>query len=336
MPNIDLNKVIVKTIIKQTINGIYKDPQRTIRRCVEHGCYHAKGRFQSALFNATYNILQNNDSNYYPYIHRIVSDVDPEILNTFAFNVGYNSFTSGAKLIRKYEAEKRFNIPWAISFYIERFSKNIDILLRTIISQGINFGIFTYFVFCSINIVKKLTSVFASYPDCAFVIITEPEFIGDHELTEIRKLKNILLSLNSASPSYFEAAHRAHKQRILYSAHLYYDKSMLSNILFGKLLKTLLPSGCMTLMLIPNSKCSLDTCEAATEYAIKMRENPSHPLLPIELISGIKQIDHIISDDSCALSIDIEGNVFNSSRSLCNINAFSTNLSDILKEACPK
>ena len=59
-------------------------------------------------------MLQNEKSAYYDLAKRIATGVDHDLVTTFGVNVGYNGFTKGARLIRRIEAERGFNIPWAL------------------------------------------------------------------------------------------------------------------------------------------------------------------------------------------------------------------------------
>lgn len=95
---------MTRSLIEQLVRGKLKDlkesPERTTRNLVDMALLFSNGRFQKQFFEIAQEMLHNESSPYYQLIYQMVSNIDTERLLTFGMNVGYNSFTYGAKIIR--------------------------------------------------------------------------------------------------------------------------------------------------------------------------------------------------------------------------------------------
>lgn len=114
----DMTRVLVESTICRTVKNIQEAPHRETRNLVDFGLQFSKGRFQTRLLKQAQTMLQNQKSAYYDLVKHTVATVDHQIITTFGVNLGYNSCTKGAQLIRETEAEKGFNIPWALNLFL--------------------------------------------------------------------------------------------------------------------------------------------------------------------------------------------------------------------------
>ena len=114
----DMTKVLVESTVRRTIKNIQKSPERATRNLIDLGLEFSNGRFQTGLFKQAQKMLQNRKSAYYDLVKNIVALVDQDIITTFGVNLGYNSCTKGARLIRDIEAKKGFNVPWALNLSV--------------------------------------------------------------------------------------------------------------------------------------------------------------------------------------------------------------------------
>lgn len=114
-------------------------------------------------------MLCNEHSSYYGLVQDIALHVDTEKLLNFSMNVGYNSCTLGAAVIRNLEAENNFNIPWSLTLLTD-LKHNPDAIAsyESIINQGCELGIFTWLIH-SQSCTVQLLPLIARHPDCAFI-----------------------------------------------------------------------------------------------------------------------------------------------------------------------
>ena len=111
----DVRRVLIESMIRRTLDDMKENPGRGTRNLIDLGMNFAKGRFQQQFFHEAQEMLENESSAYYPMVQDIVTHVDNDRLLTFGMNIGDNSCTIGAKTIRQIEAEKRFDVPWALT-----------------------------------------------------------------------------------------------------------------------------------------------------------------------------------------------------------------------------
>lgn len=102
---------MAESIVRRSFFEIKKDPKRAIRKLVDIGQETAGGRLQQKFMAMAQQLLKKDDSPYYLLIQNTIKQVDEERLLTFGMNLGWNSFTQGAKQIRSNEEKLGFNIP---------------------------------------------------------------------------------------------------------------------------------------------------------------------------------------------------------------------------------
>lgn len=115
----DMTRVLVESAVRRTLKNISESPERATRNLIDLGLQFSSGRFQTRLLSQAQKMLQNQNSAYYELVKNIVATVDHSILTTFGVNLGYNSCTKGAQIIREIEEKNGYNIPWALNLVID-------------------------------------------------------------------------------------------------------------------------------------------------------------------------------------------------------------------------
>lgn len=144
-----LNRILIEATVRRTLKQIKDDPKRSTRNLVDMALNFSEGRFQQHFFETAQRMLKNEHSSYYQMIPDAISTIDTERIITFGMNVGYNSCTAGANIIRTLESEEHFSIPWSITLsmsgadYINRNNAYLSL-----IEQGrrweFTHGLFTF------------------------------------------------------------------------------------------------------------------------------------------------------------------------------------------------
>ena len=111
-------KILVGSVVKETLNKMKENPERGIRNLVDMALQFSDGRFQQDFFATAQVMLQNESSAYYRLVRDLISNTDTERLYTFGMNLGYNGCTAGAQRIRDNEKLLGCNIPWAVVLQI--------------------------------------------------------------------------------------------------------------------------------------------------------------------------------------------------------------------------
>lgn len=144
----DMTRVLVESTIRRTLKAMQESPEREARNWLTPGPSFSTGRFQTRLISHAQRMLQNAESAYYALVKDVVTYADHDNIATFGVNLGYNSCTKGARLIRETEREKGFNIPWALHLRVSQEKlASAPGLYPSILREGTSLGIYTYLLF---------------------------------------------------------------------------------------------------------------------------------------------------------------------------------------------
>lgn len=169
----DMTRVLVESTIRRTLKAMRESPEREARNLVDAGAQFSTGRFQTRLISHAQRMLQNSKSAYYALVKDVVTYADHDNITTFGVNLGYNSCTKGARLIRETEREKGFNIPWALHLMVSQEKLAGDPgLYPSILREGTSLGIYTYLLFVP-GEAQAVLPLVMEYPDCAFLLFLE-------------------------------------------------------------------------------------------------------------------------------------------------------------------
>ena len=97
----DITRALIDTTVARAMVEMDADPKRSVRKLCDLGRQFSRGRFQNQIFAIFQDLLRNDESPYYQAIDFLLRSNDPEALRQFGINIGYNSFTYGAQILRK-------------------------------------------------------------------------------------------------------------------------------------------------------------------------------------------------------------------------------------------
>lgn len=317
---------LIETMAYQFINKIKNDPERNIRNSVDMALNFSNGRFQREFLNSAQNILKNEHSAYYGLIWDAVNNIDTKKLVTFGMNIGYNSCTKGAEIIRRLENQRGFSIPWSLTLKTneEAFRKNNENYTK-LIAEGKKLGIFTWFIHTEGNI-QYLNDIVAENPDCAFVIFGVPYDINSIFTEEIANLNNVMLCIRYTKYA-AEICERMRHRKMLYSIYFNYNENNTAEILDDHLLERVEYLHPVFTVLVPEQECSEMARNAVCKYVRNSRIKQEYGTILWENFCDSLFIDKVISGAPCSAEIDTNGNLYKSSTySSDSVNCFSQGL----------
>ena len=173
-------RTLIQTVVRQKLNAIKSDPERSLRNLVDMGLSFAVGGEQRRFLQQAQHALQDENSAYYRIIYDMALHVDTEHLMGFGMNLGYNSLTAGARTIRRLESECGYDIPWCLTLAIDRKGYTAhESDYTNLIEQGKRLGIYTYLIIAP-ELPVGLFTLLRQQKDCAFLLFTSPdELTGD-------------------------------------------------------------------------------------------------------------------------------------------------------------
>ena len=332
-----INQALVETTIKQSIKRIQDDPERSTRTLIDMALLFANGKFQQHFFKIIQQMLQDESSSYYQIIPDLIANVEVKRITTFGINLGYNSCTRGARIIRKVEEEQHFNVPWSVFLKIDndsfqKYCKNYHELFE----QGQALGIYTWILISEYGISTCL-ELAEKYNDHAFIIICNPCDITPALLDKANEIYNIMFVVRLDNNANL-ACKLLRERKFLYSISYQYSEKEIDKLLNGTIISDLQTLHPVFSVLYPKSSCSLSVQQLVYEYIRETRMKQCYTTVPFDLFYDMKFIDEIISEDAVLVLFDQCGHChyITKHESEEKYNLFEESLSEILKKILPK
>lgn len=332
------SRFLIDNIVKKTIKDIQDDPERSTRNLVDMALNFADGKFQKQFLTLAQTMLKNENSSYYRLVPDIVSNVDHNKIRIFGMNIGYNSCTYGANLIREHESTKGFNIPWFISLAIsgEGYLKKKE-LYDSLISHGERLGIYTWLIF-SEGKTEKIMPLIEKNPDHAFVLFTKSQEINNQVIDYALHVDNLMFALEMKN-GVEDTCSILRKNKLLYSLYYPYEEKDLEEIKDGTLILDAEVMNPAFIGFLPKNNCPFFLQEGVYKTILDFRNKQLHRTIPLELVQDFIYVDYVISGDPCACHFDNQGNIhfYNKGNFLRGRgNIFENTLVQILKDQFKK
>lgn len=142
----DITRALIDTTVARAMVEMDADPKRSVRKLCDLGRQFSRGRFQNQIFAIFQDLLRNDESPYYQAIDFLLRSNDPEALRQFGINIGYNSFTYGAQILRQKQKELSFAVPWVVKLRLDsRIPDTYDSsFFASVVRTGLTYGIYSY------------------------------------------------------------------------------------------------------------------------------------------------------------------------------------------------
>ena len=301
-----MSKVLVETMVRKTIRDIREAPERSIRNIVDMALQFSNGRFQKYFFETVQVMLQNEKSGYYALIRDVAEHVDSERLLTFGMNLGYNSCTLGAAMIRDREAKSGFNIPWSVSFEFDDNSfLKCPNRYDAAIEEGEEMGIFSW-IFLVRNNLKKTLRLIASHPDSAFFVICEGREITPEIIDRIHMLDNVMLIIKY-DDNIETICKTLREEKMLYGAYYMYTEKDVESIANGDLIYTMQQQHPLVTVFMSDMSCSKEIRNYVYKLSQKARVSHEYQTIVWDMYGDNCFVDEVISDDACFVYFDKDG-----------------------------
>ncbi len=310
MKSQDIKRAMIEVTVDQALREMKDDPKRSVRKLADLGKRFSKSRFRNHIFAIIQKILQNDNSPYYAALEQLLQQTETTALKKIGINIGYNSWTYGAKKIRELESLNGYNIPWNIIFRWNSKGKLTINRMEQLIKEGQAMGIYTYFIRQeSSEGYKELLSLFNKYPDCAFIWFLYDYTLEDTYFPTLKTASNVMTVLNAENHNCPALTLELKNAKILYSVFYTYhdgDEEQLKN---NQWISSLLGFHNIFLFFLADDTCSAQTRQAVGEYILQSRFETEYPGFLVDLYCDAMRIDQIISQESCLFEIDSDGTV---------------------------
>ncbi|MGI5977209.1 MAG: hypothetical protein ACOX68_05905 [Candidatus Limivicinus sp.] len=330
-------RILVETLLKKAVRDMKDSPERSIRNLVDLSLHFSEGRYQTRFFETLQTMLQNENSPYYSVVRELAANVDSQRLVTLLLNLGYNGCTLGARRIRRLEETEGFNIPWAVFMDIDSssFPESMP-RYNSIISEGEELGIYTWFLFSEGN-AKKLMPLIDSNRDSAFILFCPSPEVDEEFIAALSGISNLMVAV-SLDEHTKDACRRLRAAGMPYSVYCHYGEADADLITGGKICRETQKLGAVFTGFISDPDCPDEVRERIYSYVCRARTSQLFRTVPWEIVYDNRAVDSIISNDACSAGFDRKGQLFtiyrHTEEDCFNLN--KKGLAEILRLAFPK
>lgn len=327
----ELRRAIVRSAVHKGIAEVCEDPKRGIRKMVDLGMHFSRGRFQKVIFDSMQTALLDENSAYYKMVMHMVQNVRPQYLEDFGIDIGYNSWTHGAQIIRAHEQEHGYNVPWCLVLDLR---EHLQFDLDELMTQGEKLGIYSYLIFGgSAGEVAGIFPILHKHRDCAvFLMLKSAEL----PVVNVENAGNVLVLLPAEDEETAASARQLRAHQCCFGLWMGYNGDNMQQILHGKLEESAEEMGACFAFAAACADADAQTREIVQQYVNRARKDKRHIAFIVELMSDLLSIDRIISVESCLLGIHADGSVFTEQEEKRNLSVRSIALEDILMCTMPR
>lgn len=302
-------RMMIEVAVDKALGEIRKKSKRALRNLADLGMHYAKGRFQDEFFTIAQHMLEDDNSPYYDMFFHLANNVDPKMLKKFGINLGYNSWTLGAKTIRKWEREHGYHVPWTVVFDWAKSQEPLPSSkeMERNISQAKEMGIFCYMFFIGENekALNQVLELAEANDDCAILCFCEATLMTQEVAGKLRKRGNVMPVINVSedrAEAIQSACHLLMKNKCLYSLSALYDDQNVPYII-QECSKSQKREACAFVFFIQKDGCSAQAAAQMHEFVDEGQENPQNTLFPMDFYQDISHVDRTISMEDCYLEM---------------------------------
>ncbi len=312
-PN-NINRAIIDATVDRTLREVAEDPQRSIRKLADLGRrFSRKNETMDTIYEIVQDLLRNDESPYYTAIDRFSRHIDRKALKTFFINVGYNSLTFGAKIIKENEAASSFHIPWCLILHTNP-SKTISIDAADIsefVKQGNDLGIYFFIIILEGPIAKAtdLLRIFSANGDSAFICLLPDGKIDDSQLALMSGCINTLFLYRAKGSFTNENVCRMQTHKLFYGMYDIYNDDTADQWILGNRTDDLNQNEAAMVMLVPDETCSQETRLRMGNFVRRLRTQPLYPFIPLEMSCDTTILNKFVSEDTCYFELLENGDI---------------------------
>ena len=199
--------------IEQTINYLYKDPEKNLRIIMDWADKFSGGEFPSQR-KAIREAIEDSNHPYHEFILHMIRDTDPTVMKTLITNFFINANLIGWPMQEALRKKYDCNIPWAILMdptsacnlhctgcwaaeYGNKLNLSFD-EMDSIITQGKELGIYMYIYTGGEPLVRKadLIRICEKHDNCVFMTFTNGTLIDEKFADEMLRVGNFIPAIS--------------------------------------------------------------------------------------------------------------------------------------------
>ena len=235
--------------LEQAFRYLYKDPEKNMVKIMDWADKFAGDEFvtQRKVFREA---ITDSEHPYYGYIRRVLSDVDPHVMQTVAVNFFINASLIGWPKQEEMREKHQCNIPWAILLdptsacnlhctgcWAAEYGNKLNLSyeeIDSIIEQGKELGVYLYIYTGGEPMVRKkdIIRLCEKHSDCVFLCFTNATLIDAEFADEMLRVGNFVpaISLEGSEAATDGRRGAGVYQKVIKAMELLHEKKLVYGI----------------------------------------------------------------------------------------------------------
>ena len=290
----DVTRLMVELAVSRTLKEWRQgDCKRSLRKLVDYGQYFSSGRFPRDFFSTVQKMLREEDHPYYALVSRAVSSVDQSYLMHFDINLGYESMTRSARLIRQWHQQQNCWIPWLMGIPADTLPLSHAI---SALCEGDLLGIRSYALFTHQPDAAYISALTRQFPTFAFFLLLPDESVEEKLLDDMEGTPNIC-TIPMRKGGSFRSPELFRKRRRFYTPCRVMRAEDLRQLMQHKDLRCPGDEDCIFPVFLADLSVPQLELRSFRDFAISLRTSPLQSLFPIEMRGDILGVEKIITHE---------------------------------------
>lgn len=332
METYTITKAMISSAVARGIREMEEDPHRSVRRLADLGKQFSSSRFHRYVFSVMQELLSNENSAYYTMMDNLIKYSDHEAMKIFGVNIGYMSWTYGARKIRESERKDGIAIPWTI---LLRYSPLPDsgMSVRDIaklVEQGKKLGIYSYIIRqeCVPYENYDILDLFEKNKECGFLWLRSNGRLSAAQVEFLKNCKNTAVVLPVDDSESFLTSSLLKDQKVLQAMYTTYTEDDVRNERLAEKLRQMLTSETALFLYLPEEGYST----SAYDWSISMRLKQQYPVLTADYYGDALNIGRMTVGHSRIVEIGSDGRILHPADKAGMPFPFDADLKETFKE----
>lgn len=302
-----ITRAHIDTIVERKIDEVSKDPKAALQSLLAYSHRFSSSGFQAPIFSILNHLLANEDSQYHIMIQKLLEQNSHSTIKNLCINLGYNSWTYGAQMIRNTSPKIGYCIPWNITFHwnpSDPDGLNLESIHR-FIREGNRMGIFSFCIRqeTAHPVSGEIFSLFASHPDSTFFWFLPDQLLSPIYIDMLKTHENTVAIFNDKSSYCLQNTTSLKERKIIYGIYHVYTSNT-SYPMIRECINCCSVYNSAFVIMIADDLCGTEFQTQMADYVYNIRTTEKLPFFLLDYYSDIMRINYLISEENSFLEIN--------------------------------
>ena len=295
--SVNIKKMLVESVAELAIREISSDPKRAIRSLLDLGQQNTQGGFRCQFLKFCQKTLEDESSPYYEMVYNAIRQIDRETVKTLCVNLGYHSWSRGARQLRSFRDRTGVCLPWNVTFHLDRTTD--EEALRQygkLMERGQSSGVYCYSFMLSDGFAcaEWLFGLMLANKECVFFLFL-PSGADAWEPERLRLLHNAVMLVNTGGPDWERALARLNGAGCVAGIYRSYatDEDA-AEIESGRWLEQTAGQPCLCALALADPSAADGPCRRVRSYVEHSRSDPEAPTFVVDYYRDFSSVSEII------------------------------------------